>query len=96
MHDWGMIYFEPFGWMPMDVDFGLRKTDDEKFKWFYLSGMDSYRLIFNDDISKPFWPEKHYARSETVDSQRGEVEWNGGNLFFDQWSWNMEWELVSQ
>jgi len=96
MHDWGMIYFEPYGWMPMDVDFGLRKTDDEKFKWFYLSGMDSYRLIFNDDISEPFWPEKRYARSETVDSQRGEVEWNGGNLYFDQWSWNMKWELVSQ
>ena len=96
MHDWGMIYFEPYGWMPMDVDFGLRKTDDKKFKWFYLSGMDSYRLIFNDDISQPFWPEKQHVRSETVDSQRGEVEWNGGNLYFDQWSWNMKWELVGQ
>lgn len=94
MHDWGMIYFEPYDWMPMDVDYGLRKTDDEKFKWFYIGGMDSYRLIFNDDISRPFWPEKKHFRSETIDSQRGEVEWNGGNLYFDQWDWNMKWELI--
>jgi len=94
MHDWGMIYFEPYGWMPLDVDYGLRKTDDEKFKWFYIGGMDSYRLIYNDDISQPFWPEKKHVRSETLDSQRGEVEWDGGNLYFDQWDWNMKWELI--
>lgn len=96
MHDWGMIYFEPYGWMPVDVDYGLRKTDDENFKWFYIGGMDSYRLIFNDDISQPFWPEKKHVRSETLDSQRGEVEWDGGNLYFDQWSWDMEWELIRE
>jgi transglutaminase-like putative cysteine protease len=94
MHDWGMIYYEPYGWMPMDVDYGLSKTDDEEFKWFYISGMDSYRLIFNDDISQPFWPEKKHIRSETIDSQRGEVEWEGGNLYFDQWDWDIEWELI--
>lgn len=94
MHDWGMVYFEPYGWMPMDVDYGLRDTDNEKLKWFYLGGMDAYRLIFNDAISKPFSPNKTHHRSETVDSQRGEVEWDGGNLYFDQWSWDMDWELV--
>ena len=94
MHDWGEIYFEPYGWVPMDVTYGLRKTNDEKLKWFYLHGMDSYRLIFNDDYSKSFMPEKKYFRSETIDSQRGEAEWQEGNLYFDQWNWNLEWEVL--
>lgn len=96
MHDWGMAYFEPYGWVPVDVNYGLRDTKDENLKWFYLSGMDSYRLIFNDDISKPFSPEKIHYRSETVDSQRGEVEWRGGNLYFDQWNWDMDFEVISK
>ena len=95
MHDWGMVYFDPYGWVPMDVEYGLRETDDEKLKWFYLSGMDSYRLIFNDEYSKPFVPAKIHHRSETIDSQRGEVEWQGGNLYFDQWDWDMKFEVVS-
>jgi len=95
MHDWGEIYFAPFGWVPMDVTYGLRKTEDETLKWFYLNGMDSYRLIFNDSISDNFYPAKIYPRSETIDSQRGEVEWEGGNLYFDQWDWGFEWEMMS-
>jgi len=94
MHDWGMVYFEPYGWMPMDVEYGLREGDEDQYKWFYLTGMDAYRLIFNDDISQPFSPVKIHHRSETVDSQRGELEWKGGNLYFDKWSWNMDWELI--
>lgn len=94
MHDWGMIYFEPYGWLPMDVTYGVRKVDDERGKWFYLSGMDSYRTVFNDDFSRPFFPAKIHHRSETVDSQRGEVEWRGGNLYFDQWSWSHEWQII--
>ncbi|NQV42599.1 MAG: transglutaminase domain-containing protein [Candidatus Marinimicrobia bacterium] len=94
MHDWGMIYFEPYGWVPMDVTYGLRNSDDPQLHWFYLSGMDSYRIIFNDDISQPFDPPKQHFRSETVDSQRGEVEWSGGNLYFDKWKWNFEWKIL--
>ncbi len=94
MHDWGMIYFEPYGWVPMDVTYGLRNSDDPQLRWFYLSGMDSYRIIFNDDISQPFTPTKQHFRSETVDSQRGEVEWAGGNLYFDKWKWDFEWKVL--
>jgi hypothetical protein len=96
MHDWGEIYFEPYGWVPMDVDYGLRDTIDEALKWFYLNGMDSYRLIFNDAISKPFYPAKMHFRSEPIDSQRGEVEWRGGNLYFNQWDWQLRWEVLAQ
>ncbi len=95
MHDWGMIYFKPYGWLPMDVTYGLRNSEDESMRWFYLNGMDSYRLVFNEDFGRPFDPPKTFLRSETVDSQRGEVEWDGGNLYFDQWKWNMEWKVLS-
>ena len=38
----------------------------------------------NDDFSQPLVPAKRHFRSETVDSQRGEVEWRGGNLYCGQ------------
>jgi len=95
MHDWGEVYFAPYGWVPMDVTYGIRLTSDESFKWFYLSGMDSYRTIFNDGMSADFYPLKVYPRSEIIDSQRGEVEWEGGNLYFDQWDWEHDWEILS-
>jgi hypothetical protein len=94
MHDWGMAYFEPYGWVPVDVDYGLQNSGDEQVKWFYLGGIDSYRLIFNDAFSQTLCPEKQHFRSETIDSQRGELEWDGGNLYFDQWSWNMEFQVL--
>ncbi len=96
MHDWGMLYFKPYGWVPVDVTYGLRNSSDEQLKWFYLNGMDSYRLIFNEDFSQLFNPPKTFIRSETVDSQRGEAEWAGRNLYFDQWNWKLDWEIVSQ
>lgn len=96
MHDWGMIYFEPYGWIPMDVDFGMRQSEDEKLRFFYLNGIDSYRLIFNDAYSQPFQPRKKYFRSDMIDSQRGELEWRGGNLYYDKWNWDMNWEEVNK
>ncbi len=96
MHDWSMIYFKPYGWVPADVTYGMRKSDNPKLKYFYLSGLDSYRLMFNDGYSQRFYPTKKHFRSETVDSQRGEGEWAGGNLYFDQWNWKMQWKIISQ
>lgn len=94
MHDWGEFYLAPYGWMPMDVTHGLLDGKTEQERWFYLGGIDSYRLIFNSDYSRDFSPGKQHFRSETVDSQRGEVEWRGGNLYFDQWDYKMRWKLV--
>lgn len=94
MHDWGEFYLAPYGWMPMDVTHGLLDSETAAERWFYLGGLDSYRLIFNSDYSREFVPEKQHFRSETVDSQRGEVEWRGGNLYFNQWDYSMNWKLV--
>ncbi len=90
MHDWAQIYFAPYGWVPMDVTFGLLKSGDPQIDTFYLGGLDAYRIAFNDDFSQPFVPAKQHFRSDTVDSQRGEVEWRGGNLYFDQWDYKFE------
>ena len=38
-------------------------------------------------------PSSH-PRSDTVDSQRGEVEWRGGNLYYDQWDYTFKAMLL--
>jgi len=93
LHDWGQMYIEPYGWMPMDVTFG-RFAADSGLEWFYLGGIDGYRIAFNDDFGTAFEPAKAHFRSETVDSQRGEAEWRGGNLYFDQWDYSFHAEVL--
>nr|WP_222564722.1 transglutaminase-like domain-containing protein [Lysobacter antarcticus] len=98
LHDWGQVYLAPYGWVPMDVTTGrLPGAVDgqgRSLEWFYLGGLDAYRIAFNDDFGTPFEPAKRYFRSETVDSQRGEVEWSGGNLYFDQWTYDFNTEVL--
>jgi transglutaminase-like putative cysteine protease len=88
LHDWGWLYLEPYGWLPMDVTFGRLQDPDPQIAGFYLGGLDAYRIAFNDDYGREFVPAKQHFRSETVDLQRGEVEWSGGNLYFDQWDYD--------
>ena len=88
LHDWGQLYIAPYGWMPMDVTFGRLDDADPAVAGFYLGGLDGYRIAFNDDYSRPFEPAKRHFRSETVDLQRGEAEWSGGNLYFNQWDYD--------
>jgi len=96
MHDWGWLYLEPYGWVPMDVTFGGLKSGDPQIDAFYLGGLDAYRIAFNDDYSQPFQPAKQHFRSETVDSQRGEVEWKEGNLYFDKWDYEFKAHVLSK
>ncbi|MBV5349323.1 transglutaminase domain-containing protein, partial [bacterium] len=90
LHDWCEVYYEGIGWVPLDQSFGLQASPDEKIRNFYCSGIDSYRLIVNDDYGRKLVPEKKFPRSEPYDFQRGELEWEGGNLYFDQWNWDVE------
>lgn len=91
LHDWAEVYFEGVGWIPVDVSFGRGEPlENEKGREFFMSGIDSYRLYVNADYSDIFFPEKQYPRSETVDFQRGEVETDNWNLYFDQWDYKME------
>ena len=78
----------------MDVTTGALASDVPALRDFYLGGLDGYRIAFNDDFGQPFVPAKQHFRSETVDSQRGEAEWAGGNLYFDQWSYDFQWRVL--
>lgn len=96
LHDWAEIYFQGIGWVPVDQSFGIptfAENMDERM--FFLGGIDSWRMIVNDDYSMPLVPAKKFPRSETVDFQRGEVEWEGGNLYFNKWKYNMEIEYLN-
>lgn len=94
LHDWGQVYLAPYGWLPMDVTTGALASDTPALRDFYLGGLDGYRIAFNDDFGQPFVPAKQHYRSETVDSQRGEAEWAGGNLYFDQWNYDFQWQVL--
>ncbi|MBV6653690.1 MAG: transglutaminase domain-containing protein [Mameliella sp.] len=94
LHDWSELYFEGLGWVPVDPDFNMQEIEgNPEAQRFFFGGADAYRLIVNDDFSGDFFPAKVHPRSETVDFQRGEVEWRGGNLYFNQWRYKMEFEI---
>lgn len=96
LHDWAEIYFQCIGWVPVDQSFGIPTfTQDADERFFFLGGIDSWRMIVNSDYSMPLVPEKKFPRSETVDFQRGEVEWEGGNLYFNKWIYNMDIEYLN-
>lgn len=101
LHDWCEVYFEGVGWVPVDQSYGpVRFAREEGYvldqmknlsgHYFYLGGMDNYRLIVNQDFGFPLQPTKLYPRSEPVDFQRGEVEWLGGNLYFPLWDYHID------
>jgi transglutaminase-like putative cysteine protease len=97
IHDWGYLYLAPYGWVPMDVTTGRlhpAASDDKALEWFYFGGLDNYRIAFNDDFSRSFQPSKRHFRSDDVDSQRGEAEWKGGNLYFDQLDYDFDWQIL--
>jgi len=94
LHDWSEVYYEGVGWVPLDVSFGLQRSDNPAVRGFYITGIDAYRLIVNDETGALFTPRKQFVRSEPVDFQRGEVEWRGGNLYFNKWDYHMDVEYL--
>ncbi|WEN16031.1 transglutaminase domain-containing protein [Rhodanobacter sp. AS-Z3] len=97
IHDWGFVYLAPYGWVPMDVTTGRLHplpSDAPALEWFYLGGLDQYRVAFNSDFDQPFQPSKRHFRSDNVDSQRGEAEWNGGNIYFDHLDYDFDWQVL--
>ncbi len=87
LHDWAEVYFEGVGWVPVDASFGrYSNSRDLAVRNFYSTGIDAHRLVANQGIGGAFFPAKRYVRSETVDSQMGEVELSSrGNLFYPLW-----------
>ena len=92
MHDWAEFYVEPWCWLPADPSYGLQKSDNPAIRNFYIGHQDSYRLIVNLDYGRDLHPPKQSLRSEPADFQRGEVEVDGKNLYFNEWSYEMKVE----
>jgi transglutaminase-like putative cysteine protease len=98
IHDWTEIYLEPYGWVPVDPWAGLYATQyctaltpaqRQELHDFYFGGLDYYRVAANGDHSQRLDPPKNTLRSDDVDFQRGELEWSGGNIYFDKYSYNL-------
>jgi transglutaminase-like putative cysteine protease len=96
IHDWTEIYLAPYGWMPVDPYMGIwamqyarTLTPEQKraVRDFYFGGLDQWRMIANSDHAQELSPPKHSFRSDNVDFQRGELEWDNHNLYFDQYSY---------
>lgn len=88
-HDWAETYFEGVGWVHTDPSFG-RSAVGTSIGPYYATGIDVYRLATNEAVGDKLSPEKRFIRSETVDFQPGEVEWRGGNLYYDKWNSHLE------
>jgi transglutaminase-like putative cysteine protease len=87
MHDWSEFFVEPWGWLPADASYGVRDHADPRVRDFLCGHMDPYRLIVNLDYARELQPSKTSFRSEPNDFQRGEIEIDGHNLYFDEWDW---------
>jgi transglutaminase-like putative cysteine protease len=92
MHDWAEFYVEPWGWLPADPSYGLQKSPRQDVREFYFGHQDSYRLIVNLDYGSPLVPAKQSLRSEPADFQRGEVELDGRNLYFNEWDYDIKFD----
>ena len=99
IHDWCEIYLAPYGWMPVDPYMGIWATryartltpeQQREVRDFYFGGLDQWRMAANSDHNQQLSPPKKSHRSDTVDFQRGEVEWGNHNLYFDQYDYALD------
>ncbi len=90
LHDWCEVYFEGVGWVPVDQSFGITGHGG----YFFFGGIDPYRMVVNNDFGGQMDPPKKFPRSDTVDFQRGEVEWEGGNLYYSHWDYSFTIEYL--
>jgi len=98
IHDWSEIYIAPYGWIPVDPYMGvfamryansLTPKQKRELRDFYFGGLDQYRLSANSDHNQTLDPPKRSLRSDTVDFQRGELEWGEHNIYFDKYSYGL-------
>ena len=101
IHDWSEIYLAPYGWVPVDPYMGvyamryaaaLNPQERRDLRDFYFGGLDQYRMAANCGHNQTLTPPKQSLRSDDVDFQRGELEWGGHNLYFDQYTYRLELE----
>jgi transglutaminase-like putative cysteine protease len=97
IHDWTEIYLAPYGWVPVDPYMGIfatqyasQLTPDQRreVRDFYFGGRGQWRMAANADHSQPVDPPKNSFRSDDVDFQRGELECDGQNIYFNRYHYD--------
>ena len=93
-HDWAQFYVAPYGWLFADCSFGgsaFRAGNAERHD-FYFCNLDPFRMAANGALQAPFDPPKTALRIDPFDNQRGEAEYAGRGL-----AWNevrADWKLL--
>lgn len=82
-HDWAMIKFEEYGWVPVDLSFGGKKNTGDERRLFYLGNLDGFRMIANDAFQREFDPPTNFVRCDPYDNQVGESEYFDGKAYGD-------------
>ena len=80
-HTWAQVYFEPYGWIPVDATVGVRLINhqDERLKYFYFGNCTPHHLIiYDDDVS--LYPAKKFSCIYGGGTQLGALEWDGGDI----------------
>jgi len=98
IHDWTELYLEPWGWVPVDPYMGifamqylrsLAQTEKLEVRDFYFGGLDQYRIAANSDHAQTLRPPKRSMRSDNVDFQRGELEYDETNIYFNRYRYRL-------
>jgi hypothetical protein len=53
-------------------------------------------MAANSDHCQELKPARRALRSDTVDFQRGELEWGDHNIYFDKFSYSLEMKVIKQ
>ena len=75
-----------------NLDFGNVSTEIQIVDYLKKISSENKEIVH---VAGALHPEKQYLRSEPNDFQRGEVEWKGGNLYFDKWDYNMKIKYIN-
>jgi len=71
----------------MQISRTFSPAEKREVRDFYFGGLDQWRMIANSDHCQPLSPPKHSLRSDNVDFQRGELEWDEHNIYFDEFGY---------
>jgi transglutaminase-like putative cysteine protease len=99
IHDWTEIYLAPYGWMPVDPYMSIFATQyatqltpaqQRDVREFYFGGRGQWRMAANADHEQMLVPAKNSFRSDDVDFQRGELECEGQNIYFNHYHYKFD------
>jgi len=104
MHDWSEIYLAPYGWIPVDPCMGILATQyapqipvahRKELTDFYFGGRGQWRMAANGDHTQELQPPKLGFRSDDVDFQRGELEFQGTNIYLNHYKFQLDAKELS-